>query len=97
MGEESFAEMSPTILQIQGWRLFFYSNEGDEPIHIHARNGEAECKYWLHPSRFDIDEARAYSMTPALRRNIRKIIFDHFELIVESWSEHFGSEFHERS
>ncbi len=26
----------PTILFIYGWRLFFYSNEGTEPIHIHA-------------------------------------------------------------
>ncbi len=27
----------PTILMILGWRLFFYSNEGQEPIHVHCR------------------------------------------------------------
>jgi hypothetical protein len=32
----------PTVLFIDGWRLFFYSNEGKEPIHIHA--GKAGMK-----------------------------------------------------
>ena len=48
----------PTILYVQGWRFFFYSNEGSEPMHVHAVKGEAECKYWMHPDRFDITEDR---------------------------------------
>lgn len=40
----------PTILQILGWRLFFYANEGNEPVHIHCRKGGMECKYWLDSS-----------------------------------------------
>ncbi|MEQ8955495.1 MAG: DUF4160 domain-containing protein [Gammaproteobacteria bacterium] len=35
----------PTILLQAGWRVFFYSNEGDEPIHVHFRKGEIECKF----------------------------------------------------
>ncbi len=46
----------PTILYVQGWRFHFYSNEGNEPMHVHAVKGDAECKYWLHPDRFDIVE-----------------------------------------
>jgi Domain of unknown function (DUF4160) len=30
----------PTILVMLGWRLFFYANEGNEPLHVHCRNGE---------------------------------------------------------
>ena len=26
----------PTILYVQGWRFCLYSNEGAEPIHVHA-------------------------------------------------------------
>ena len=26
----------PTILYVQGWRFHFFSNEGNEPIHVHA-------------------------------------------------------------
>jgi Domain of unknown function (DUF4160) len=35
----------PTILYVQGWRFHFYSNEGNEPMHVHAVKGDAECKY----------------------------------------------------
>lgn len=77
----------PTILQILGWRLFFYSNEGDEPIHVHARKAEMECKYWLDIDAFDITEAYEYHLRPKDRREIRRIIFDHFDYIVSQWNE----------
>ena len=77
----------PTILIILGWRLFFYSNEGNEPIHIHCRKGNMECKYWLHQDHFDIEEDFAYNMSPKEKRQIRKIIYDHFEYIEEQWDE----------
>ncbi len=44
----------PTILLIMGWRFFFYSNERNEPIHIHCRKGEKESKYWLDRKHFDV-------------------------------------------
>lgn len=37
----------PTILRIQGFRFFFYSNEGNEPPHIHVEKAEASAKFWL--------------------------------------------------
>ncbi|MGH7202608.1 MAG: hypothetical protein ACREJB_18520 [Planctomycetaceae bacterium] len=37
-----------------------------------------------------IDEAWAHDLTPRLRREIRKIVFDHFDQIVEEWSRHLG-------
>jgi hypothetical protein len=80
----------PTVLLVRGWRLFFYANEGQEPIHIHARKGAAECKYWLRVDEFEILEAEAYNLTPRLRREIRSIIFAHFDLIVEEWNRVHG-------
>ena len=52
----------PTILEILGWRLFFYSNENDEPIHIHARKAGMECKYWIDIKEFDIKEAYSFGL-----------------------------------
>lgn len=37
----------PTILVIAGWRIFFYSNENSEPIHVHAEKAEMEIKFWI--------------------------------------------------
>ena len=50
----------PTILWVQGWRLFFYRNEGSEPMHIHARKADAECKYWIHGDLYETEEDWSY-------------------------------------
>ena len=83
----------PNILYIRGWRLFFYANERNEPPHIHARKGNSDCKYWLYPDTFEIEEDHAYNMNPADRRTIRKIIFENFEYIISEYeSFHRGVE-----
>jgi hypothetical protein len=77
----------PTILMILGWRLFFDSNEGQEPIHVHCRKGDLECKYWLNSETFEIYEAFVFNMSSKDKREIRKIIFEHFVYIEEQWDE----------
>jgi len=77
----------PTILQIFGWRLHFFANEGNEPIHIHCSKGDMECKFWLDREHFDISEAFSYNLTPKERRIIRKIILENFEYIEAQWDE----------
>jgi hypothetical protein len=76
----------PTILQLSGWRFYFFSHEGTEPVHIHCAKGDARAKYWLHPEIFEITEAYAQGMSPADKRIIRKIIFDHFDYFLEEWN-----------
>jgi hypothetical protein len=39
----------PTALRIDGYRFFFFSNEGNEPVHIHVESGDGYCKYWINP------------------------------------------------
>ena len=67
--------------------MFFYANEGNEPVHIHCRKGDMECKYWLDSERFEISEAYAFNMNNAARREIRKIIYQHFEYLEDAWNE----------
>ena len=77
----------PTILTISGWRLFFYANEGNEPIHLHCRKADMECKIWLDSENFDLEEAFVYNMSTKDKRQIRKIIYEHFEYIEEQWDK----------
>lgn len=79
----------PTILFIYGWRLFFYSNEGFEPIHVHAEKADMECKFWFLVEEVEIKEAFAFNLTPASKKEIKKIIYQHFDLIVDAWNNHF--------
>ena len=69
-------------------KTFFYSNEGSEPIHIHAEKGDMECKYWLLIEEFEIKKVFAYNLTPSTRREIKKIIYQNFDLIVDSWNKY---------
>jgi hypothetical protein len=79
----------PTILLIAGWRLYFWANEKNEPIHIHAEKGDMECKFWLDIENFEIMTALEYNLTPQARREIKKIIYEHFDYIVAEWSKFF--------
>ncbi len=90
VGPYNKTELMPTVLFVQGWRLFFYSNEGNESMHVHAVKGDAECKYWLQPDIFDIVEEFEYNCSPRLRREVRRIIFEHFDRISAAWQEYFG-------
>jgi Domain of unknown function (DUF4160) len=77
----------PSILLQSGWRIFFYSNEGNEPIHVHCMKGDIECKFWIDAQNFDIQEAYAFNLSPPDRKMVRRIIFEHFEYIVDKWNE----------
>ncbi len=80
----------PTVLFLLGWRLYFWSNENHEPIHIHAEKGETEGKFWIDVENFEITIAVEYNLTPQAKREIKKIIYEHFDLIVSEWNRHFN-------
>jgi hypothetical protein len=39
----------PTVLRWNGYRFYFFSNEGAEPPHIHIDKAGSTAKYWLQP------------------------------------------------
>ena len=77
----------PTILLINGWRLFFYSNENNEPIHIHCRKANSECKFWIDVENFDLLTAYSFNCNNRDFRDIRKIVFSNFDYIIEEWNK----------
>ena len=80
----------PTVLYIKGWRLFFYSNEGNEPIHIHGQKGDKDCKYWLDVDDYAIRKAYTYNMNNKDIREVKKIILQNLDEIIQAWNTHFG-------
>jgi hypothetical protein len=76
----------PTIILVMGWRFFFYSNEGNEPIHVHCRKGEKEAKYWLDSKNFALLEAYSYNMNRKDKREVKKVIFEYFDYIEKEWN-----------
>ncbi len=77
----------PTVLFSLGWRFFFYSNEGKEPIHVHCQKAEKEAKFWLDRENYEVIEAFTHRMSPADIRTVKKLIYVHFEDLEQAWDE----------
>ena len=61
-------------------------------MHIHAEKAERECKYWIDAEAFEIREAFAYNLSPRDTREVRKIIFEHFDHLVAEWRRVHGNQ-----
>ncbi len=70
--------------------IIFYANENNEPIHIHAEKGDMECKFWLLIDEVEIQEVFSFNMSPNAKREIKKIIYQNFDLINDSWNNFFN-------
>jgi hypothetical protein len=71
----------PTVLKIGRYRFHFYSNEGDEPAHIHVRCADGECKFWLDP----VGLARNRGVAPHDVREIERLVFLHARTFIEKY------------
>lgn len=76
----------PTVLRVKGYRFFFFSNEGNEPIHIHVEKAGSYTKFWLDPIRIALD----LGFNSKEIREINTIIEEHQELIIKKWDEYFA-------
>jgi len=75
----------PTILRHQGFRFFFYSNEGTEPMHVHVEKGDSVAKFWLEP----VELANSYGFNATEINEIRKLVSTHRSTFTTAWHEHF--------
>ncbi|MBN1873828.1 MAG: DUF4160 domain-containing protein [Anaerolineae bacterium] len=76
----------PTVLLLRGWRVYFFANESNEPMHVHCRKGSALGKFWILPDTYEIQTAYVRRMTHHEEREIRKILFEHLDEIVIAWA-----------
>lgn len=76
----------PTVLVIKGYRFFFFSNERDEPVHIHIEKAEKYAKFWIDPLFVAVN----YGFSGKELRVIGEIIEKNEVLIRDKWNEHFS-------
>jgi len=77
----------PTILRHGGQRFFFFSNEGNEPSHIHVETGEKYAKFWLEP----VVLVRSMGYNAKELRAISKLVEENRLLFKEKWNEYFST------
>lgn len=76
----------PTVLFISGYRFFFYSNEGFEPMHIHIEKGDSVAKFWLEPLELEYN----YGFKARELRDLYILIEENIESLKQKWNEYFG-------
>ncbi|MEM8578122.1 MAG: DUF4160 domain-containing protein [Pseudomonadota bacterium] len=79
---------TPTVFRENGFRFFFYSNEGDprEPVHVHVMKGGAEAKLWVRP----VAIARSSGFDARTLGILRDIVTRNQAKIEAAWHEHFS-------
>ena len=75
----------PTVLKIKGFRFFFFSLEGNEPVHIHVEQVERYAKFWLEP----VQLAKSDGFRNSEISELRKIVQANKEFFKEKWNEYF--------
>jgi hypothetical protein len=77
----------PTILRIGRYRVFFYSSDRNEPIHVHIEADENIAKIWLDPIR--LENSGGFSRSEIVK--ILTIIKEHEIELMEAWDDYFSS------
>jgi hypothetical protein len=76
----------PTVLRSGPHRVFFYSADAPEPLHVHVEGEEAEAKFWLDPVCREPGQGFARAEIVRLAR----LVEENRELLLNSWYEYFG-------
>ena len=76
----------PTVLRIGPYRFFFFTNEGNEPPHIHVERDDDLAKFWLEPVRL----AHSGGFRRDELSRILRLVMEHQSQLLGSWYEHFG-------
>ena len=77
----------PTVLREDGYRFFFWSNEGDEPPHIHVQAGGSTAKFWLDP----VGYAKSHRFAAHELTRVQSLVQQHRTELLRAWNDYFGS------
>ena len=79
----------PVIFRHDGYRFFFFSNEGNplEPCHIHVRKADALAKFWVLENGVML--AESYGLSSSELQKLQKIIQNNQPLIERTWHDYF--------
>ena len=67
----------PEVFRKFGFVFFFYSNEGQEPMHVHVRKAGGYAKFWIEPVELEL----AQGMKVGDINKAEELIYGHLETI----------------
>lgn len=85
----------PSLFTVGGYRIFFWSNEGTEPVHVHVCKGTPNAsatKLWLTKQGGCIVANNASRIPSATLRELMEIISAQHSFICNRWKEFFATD-----
>jgi uncharacterized protein DUF4160 len=76
----------PTVLRIGRFRFYFFSNERQEPPHIHVKAGGDQAKFWLNPTELTSN----YGFSSRELNELERLVEQNETVFLEAWNEYFG-------
>ena len=73
-------------MRLRGFRFFFFSNEVNEPPHIHVESNDKYAKFWLEPLTLEL--AQGLKTQELLRAE--RLIAENINMIRGKWNEVHG-------
>ena len=83
----------PTIFELYGYKIFFWSNENNEPIHVRVSKGKQSgdaTKIWLPPESNPVVAHNNSRIPQKDLTRILKSVAQNRETIVTRWYDYFG-------
>jgi hypothetical protein len=77
-----------TILHYDGYRLYFYSHEPNEPPHVHVDQDNATAKLWLTP----VSVAHNMGLSAKELGDLLRLVRAHRAQLLEAWHGYFGTQ-----
>ena len=74
----------PTVLRIGPYRFHFFSDEYNEPPHIHVETVDDECKFWLDAVKLAVNR----NLSPRVVRNIEKLVFENNVILYAKFQDY---------
>ncbi|WP_312811215.1 DUF4160 domain-containing protein [Sedimentibacter sp.] len=82
----------PSLFQIGSYRVYFWSNENNEPIHVHVGIGKPTpnaTKIWITSSGRCIIANNGSRIPTNELNELLEIISAQFFMICNAWKDHF--------
>lgn len=82
----------PNLFTVCGYKIYFWANEGDEPIHVHVSKGKPSAnstKIWLTKSGGCIVAHNKSRIPAAVLNELMEFISAQFFMICTEWKRFY--------
>ena len=82
----------PSLFVVSGYRVYFWSNENNDPIHVHISKGKPSpnaTKLWLTRSGGCVLAGNGSRISPAELGELMEFVAAQFFLICREWKQFF--------